>query len=186
MRRPGIALTAAVAWLGVVVGHLVSYTATYPSQGLRHIHLAVTGHSWLGLATASLIALIPVVVLVVAVRAMRSNAAWAGSTLAFRLAAIQLPAFLLIELLERQWSVGRVLSDPAVFLGLALQPLLAVLAAWILDLLRRAMRAVVELLHRRPQPAQHSFPRPILDQPSHRSWLLLPAQLRAPPVIVSV
>jgi hypothetical protein len=183
VRRPGIALIAAAAWVGVVVGHLVSYFATYPSQGLRHIHLAVTGHSWLGLATASLLGAIPVLILVVAIRSVRSQSR--GSGLALRLAAIQVPAFVLIELMEREWSVVRALSDPAVFLGLALMPLLAIVTAWVLDLLHRAVRAIVVRFDRTAQPVTRSFPRPVLDEPSQRFWLLLPSRRRAPPLPVS-
>jgi hypothetical protein len=185
VRRPGIALIAAAAWVGVVVGHLVSYFATYPSQGLRHIHLAVTGHGWLGLATASLLGAIPVVILVVAIRSVRSKATWTGSGLALRLAAIQVPALVLIELMERGWSVGRALSDPAVFLGIALMPLLAIVTAWVLDLLHRAVRAIVVRFDRAARTVTRSFPRPVLDEPSQRFWLLLPSRRRAPPLPVS-
>lgn len=185
MRRAGFVLTTAIAWVGVVAGHVTAYFLTYPSQGVRHIHLEVTGHSWLGLATPSLLAAIPVVVLVAAVRSVRSDVPWAGSSLALRLAAIQIPVFALIETFERQWSVDRALSDPAVFVGLALQPLLAVVAAWILGLLRRAVRAIAILLVRRRRAAPRSFPRPALDEPGYRLWLLLPARRRAPPTLRS-
>jgi hypothetical protein len=165
----------------VVTGHLVAYLLTYPYQGLRHVHLQVTGHSWVGLATASLLAVIPVILLGAAIRSVRSAAPWTGPGLALRLAAIQLPAFALIEVLERQWSIEGALSDPAVFFGLALQPLLAVLAAWVLDLLHRAVRVVVALLAPARRAVAASHPRPPLDEPPYRSWLLLAARRRAPP-----
>lgn len=179
-------LTALVAWVGVVAGHLVAYLLTYPSQGVRHVHLSVTGHSWLGLATASLLAAIPVVLLVAAVRSVRSGVAWAGGGLALRLAAIQVSALALIEVLERQWSLGGAASDPAVFVGLVLQPLLAVMAAWILGLLHRTVRAIVERLIRARVVAARSFARPALAEPASRQWVLLPARRRAPPPRLSV
>lgn len=182
MRRSAILLSVAVAWVGVVSGHVVAYLLGYPSAGPRHAHLAVTGHSWTGLATASLLAVIPVVLLAVAVLAVRGEGRWSGSALALRLAVIQLPAFALIEVMERQWSVGRAAADPAVFIGLVLQPLVAVLAAWILDLLRRVVRAVVERLVRTPRVAPRSFPRPALGQIRPRHRLLFPARRRAPPL----
>lgn len=181
MRRPGLALTAAVAWIAVVIGHLVSYFLTYPSQGIRHIHLALTGHSWLGLATASLVAAVPVLLLLAVVKSVRSSTPWTGGSLAFHLATIQVPAFLAIELLERQGSIGRALSDPAVFLGLALQPLIAVLAAWLLDLLRRAVHAIATWLAPRRFELPRPTPRTAPARSVPRPWLLVPSRRRAPP-----
>ncbi len=182
MRRPGIVLTVATAWIGVVAGHIVAYLLGYPSAGPRHAHLAVTGHSWVGLATASLLAVVPVVLLAVAVRAVRSEGSWSGSSLALRLIAIQVPAFALIEVLERQWSPGRTLADPAVFIGLVLQPLVAVLAAWLLDLFGKAVRAAVARLRRSLRRAPRSLPRRGLAQPRLRDELVLQARRRAPPL----
>jgi hypothetical protein len=181
VRRPGILITVTTAWIGVVAGHIVAYLLGYPGAGPRHAHLAVTGHSWVGLATASLLAVVPVVLLAVAVRAVRTEGPWSGGSLALRLAVIQAPAFALIELLERQWSAGRTAADPAVFIGLVLQPLVAVIAAWILDLFRRTIRAVVSRLRRRRLAAPRSFPEPVLRQVPTRHRLLLPARRRAPP-----
>jgi hypothetical protein len=182
VRRPGIVLTALIAWIGVVLGHLAAYLLTYPNQGLRHIHLAVTGHSWLGLATASALAAIPVVVLVAAIRSVRSDAPWVGGALALRLAAIQIPAFALLEVLERQWSIGQALSDPAVFVGLVLQPLFAVLAAWILGLVRRVARAIALRIFRTRLVPRRSLPRLTWERSAPRHWLLLSARRRAPPI----
>lgn len=178
--------TALVAWVAVVAGHLVAYLLTYPSQGVRHVHLTVTGHSWLGLATASLLAAIPVVLLAAVIRGVRSDVSWAGSGLALRLAAIQVPAFAAIEILERQWSLGGAASDPAVFVGLVLQPLLAVIAAWMLDLVHRAVQAIVRLPVRTHTVVPRSFPRPAPALAASRRWLLLRARRRAPPPRLSV
>ena len=182
MRRPGIVLTIATAWVGVVAGHVVAYLLGYPSAGPRHDHLAVTGHSWVGVATASLLAVVPVVLLAVAIRAVRSEGPWSGSALALRLIAIQVPAFGLIELLERQWSAGRTLTDPAVFIGLVLLPLIAVLAAWLLDLFGKAVRAIVARIRRALHRAPRALPRPSLLQSRLRDEVLLPVGRRAPPL----
>ena len=182
MRRPGTLLTIAIAWTAVVLGHLVAYLLTYPSQGLRHLHLAVTGHTWLGLGIASLLAVIPVILLTVSVLSIRSPAAWSGGALAVRLAAIQVPAFLAIEIMEREWSLGRAISDPAVFVGLILQPLVAVITAWVLELLRRTVRAIVGRLRPGRTVAPRSFRRPGLRASFPRLWAFLPARRRAPPL----
>lgn len=185
MRRPGTLLTVATAWAAVVLGHLVAYVLTYPSGGFRHVHLAVTGHSWLGFATASLLAMIPVILLTAGVRSLRAPAGWSGSALALRLAAIQVPAFLVIEIVEREWSLGRAISDPAVLVGLILQPLVAFIAAWALELVRRGVRAIVALLRPRPDTPR-SVPRPGLQLDAPRHWVFLPARRRAPPLTVCV
>ena len=184
MRRPGFLLTIAIAWVGVVAGHASSYVLTYPANGLRHTHLAVTGHTWLGLAAASLIALIPVILLAIGMHAARSSAPWSGPRVALLLTAIQVPAFAAIESMERGWSVGEALSDPAVFVGLMLQPLLAVVATWALELLRRTVQAMVD--RRRTLLREHAapFPPPASGPPSTRYWLLWSSRRRAPPALL--
>ena len=181
MRRPRIALTAALAWVGVVLGHLAAYILTYPNQGIRHVHLEITGHDWLGVATASLLAAVPVILLMAAVRSVRSEAPWTGPGLALRLLMVQIPAFASLEVLERGWSVQEALFDPAVFVGLMLQPLLAVVAAWALDLLHRAVRAIVVRLQAPRRIARRTFPRPAPEIPPFRARQLFPTGRRAPP-----
>lgn len=183
VRRPGLLLTVAIAWTGVVGGHLVAYLLTYPSGGFRHVHLAVTGHSWLGFATASVLAMIPVILLAAGVHSLRASTGWSGRALSLRLAAIQVPAFLLIEIVEREWSLGRAVSDPAVLVGLILQPLVAVFAAWILELLGRAVRGIAALLRPRPDTPRY-LPRPGLRLDPPRRWVFLPARRRAPPLSI--
>jgi hypothetical protein len=181
VRRPGVVLTIAIAWVGVVAGHLAAYLLTYPSQSVRHVHLALTGHSWLGLARGSLLAVVPVIVLAVAVRALRAGDRVTGPALVVRLAAIQVPAFALIEVMERR-SLAGAGTDPAVFVGLVLQIVLAVAGAWLVDLLARAVRAVARMLEvSRPRP--RSSPAPALDRLPPRFRLLLPTGRRAPPVL---
>jgi hypothetical protein len=179
--RPHLALTVATAWVGVVTGHLAAYGFAYPNDPARHIHLILTGHSWLGLATVSALALLPVILLSVALRAFRRTSGWSGAALALGLIAIQVPAFTLIELAERGAYLDRTVGDPAVFVGLVLQPLVAVIAAWLLDLLRRAVRSVADRLRRPHRIAIRALPRPASSSAS-RHPLFFPARRRAPPV----
>jgi hypothetical protein len=181
VRRSGIVLTIAFAWVGVVVGHLVAYLLTYPSQAVRHVHLTLTGHSWTGLATGSLLAAVPVILLAVTIRALRSSPAPHGPALAIRLAAIQIPAFALIEVLERG-SVTEAATDPAVFVGLVVQVVLAVLAAWLLGVLTKAVLAVAGRV-RGPRRRASSPSTPTLDEVPPRLDRLLPSRRRAPPRI---
>jgi hypothetical protein len=171
-------LTAAIAWVGVVVGHLVAYALTYPDQAIRHVHLSITGHTWLGLATASLVALLPVVILATAARALRDGTA--GPTDVIRLAAIQVPVFAFLEVVERG-SVTEAVSDPAVFVGLVLQVVVAVLGARLLELVGRIVLAVAGPSARaRSRPRSHPLP---LDASVPRPSLLFPTRLRAPPLL---
>ena len=181
MRRPGFAITIATGWVGVVLGHLAACFLAYPSAEARHVHLAVSGHSWVGVAAASLLAVVPIILFSVGVRAV-SGATWSGSGLALRLLAIQVPAFVLIEAVERRGSLARALADPAVFIGLVLQPLTAILAAWLLDLFGRAVRAVAARVRQRPRRAPRWLPRPVRATLLPRLRLLLPLGGRAPPL----
>jgi hypothetical protein len=182
VRKPGALLVTSVAWVGVVIGHLTAYLLAYPIEGARHYHLEVTGHSWVGMAAASALAIVPVVFLAVGIRALGSNDPWSRGGLAFRLAAVQVPAFAAIEVLERGGSVARTVSDPAVLIGLVVLPLVALLAAWLLGLLHRAVRAVLGARPPRRRVAERSFPGPILTGVPPRLRLLLPARRRAPPL----
>ena len=179
--KPGGLLVAAVAWVGVVLGHVTAYLLAYPVEGARHDHLASTGHTWLGVAGASLLALVPVILLVVMIRASRPGGSWSVSGLALRLAAVQIPSFSAIEIVERG-SVVSTLTDPAVLIGLPLLPLIAALAAWFLGLLHRAVRAVLGARPPRRRPSARSFPRPALASVPPRLRLLLPTRGRAPPL----
>lgn len=181
MRKPGALLVTSVAWVGVVIGHLTAYLVAYPVEGPRHDHLALTGHSWVGVAAASALAIVPVVFLAVGIRALGSDDPWSRGGLAFRLAAVQVPAFAAIEVVERGGSVARTVSDPAVFIGLVLLPLVAVLAAWLLGLLHRAVRVMLAAGLRQRRVAERSFPGPAQTGLPPRLRLLLPTRRRAPP-----
>jgi hypothetical protein len=179
--KPGGLLITAVAWVGVVLGHVTAYLLAYPVEGPRHDHLASTGHTWVGVAEASLLALVPVILLAVMIRASRPGGSWSVSGLALRLAAVQIPSFAAIEIFERG-SVVRTVTDPAVLIGLALLPLVAMLAAWLLGLLHCAVRAVLGARPPRLRPSLRSFPRPVLASVPPRLRLLLPTRRRAPPL----
>jgi hypothetical protein len=181
VRRSSTPLTIGIAWVGVVVGHLVAYLLTYPTQTVRHVHLQLTGHSWMGLAAVSLLAVIPVVVLAVAIRALRSPGSWTGPALVARLLTIQIPVFGAIEILERG-SVTAAAADPAAFVGLVLQVVFAVLAAWLVGVLTRVVLAVVRRFES-PRARATSPAPPSVDAPPPRLELLFPSRRRAPPPI---
>ena len=182
MRRTGSLLTALIAWVGVIAGHLAACLLAYPVHASRHVHLATSGHSWVTLAVPSMFAAIPAILLVVGVRAIRKEEPWSGSALAVRLTAIQVTAFVLIELFARDLPVGSLIAEPATFLGLVLQPLVAVLAAWLLDLFGRAVRAVAARLRPAALRVPWSLPRPTVGPIRPRTRLLGRLGGRAPPL----
>jgi hypothetical protein len=179
----GLLLTTAIAWAGVVFGHLAACVLAYPNDAVRHVHLEAAGHTWVRLAVPSLWAVIPVILLAVAIGVVRGTARPSGSGMALRLAAIQVPAFLLIELVVQDGGLGQILGDPAVFVGLVLQPVIAVAAAWLLDLFGRAVRFAVARFRTGLRPAApRSVAPPVLGQGPPRWRLLLPVGRRAPPL----
>jgi hypothetical protein len=184
VKRTG--LTVAIAWVGVVLGHLAACFLAYPDASGRHVHLQTSGHTWLELAGPSLLAIVPVVLLALAVGVVRANPAPAGSGLAVRLMAIQIPAFVLTELFVSGAAPGWSPAEPAVFLGLVLQPLAAVVAAWLVDLFQRAVHTLVTRLQRSVAPVPRSLPGPPRRTLPSRFRLLVHAQRRAPPLPSSV
>jgi hypothetical protein len=172
----------AIAWVGVVLGHLAACFLAYPSAAGRHVHLQASGHTWVELAGPSLLAIVPVILLALAAGVIRGAPAVTGSGLALRLMAIQIPAFVLTELVVSGAAPGWSPAEPAVFLGLVLQPLIAVVAAWLVDLFQRAVHTLVTRLHRSPAPAPRSFPAPPRRAIRPRHRLLVHAQRRAPPL----
>ena len=176
MTRRGV-IAAGTAWGGVVLGHLLAYGLAYPEEGARRAHLAATGHGWLDLATLSLLALIPAVLILASFSGLRGRAPTATW---MRLAALQVPAFLLIEVAERGTAAGEAFSDPAVLLGIGVQLIVAALAAL---LLRAVAVIVVAAARRRIRALTEPISSPALPElaPPHLIRLVR-SRRRAPPV----
>jgi hypothetical protein len=180
-RRDGL-IAAGTAWAGLVVGHLLAYALAYPGEAVRRSHLAGTGHGWLDVVTLSLMAVVPAVLALTAVRSLRGDS---RGTTWFRLAGLQVPAFLLIEVAERGASFDSAFTDPAVLLGLVAQVVVAAVAALLLRGFSRAVAAVA---------ARVRSPRaPVASAPAHAAPDLAPPHLvrlvrarrRAPPLPIA-
>jgi hypothetical protein len=174
--RRGV-IAAGTAWAGLVIGHLLAYGLAYPEEGTRRAHLAATGHGWLDLATLSVLALIPAVLILTSFSGLRGRA---PTSTWMRLSALQVPAFLLIEVAERGTAVGEAFSDPAVLLGVGVQVLVAALAA----LLLRAVTAImVAAAGPRVRTQSEPISPPALPElaPSHLVRLVR-SRRRAPPL----
>jgi hypothetical protein len=179
-RRDGV-IAAGTAWAGLVLGHLLAYALAYPEEGTRRAHLAATGHGWLDLVSLSLLAVIPAVLLLMTAGAIRGRPAVTAWS---RLAALQVPAFLLIELAERGSAIGGAFSDPAVLLGMVLQLVVAGVAALLLRGFAVLAAAVARRRHSRERTEGAGSPALPPLAPSHLLRLVR-ARRRAPPVPIA-
>jgi hypothetical protein len=177
-RPPSVALAAGLSAGGLVVGHALGYLLAEPDPALRDAHLAATGHGGFGLlAGCGLLA----AVLAAAWSAARASAgtpARLPGTPA--LATVQVAAFAAIEVVERGFSPSAAASDRAVWIGLALQVLVALAVS---AFLRRAVRTARSLargaLPLRPPRAGALPARPLPTPPLRRPRPAV--RLRAPP-----
>ena len=181
MSRLRTLLAIALTWVGVVVGHKIAYVFAYPGPG-RDAHLASTGHDSFRVLALSALVLVPVVLLLAAVKALRSRRAVPPKRMAARLAAFQVPAFFLLELFERGLDVGHTLSEPAVLVGLLIQILVAFASVWALAAFVRGVRALAERFQARDQTASPVRFHPIRRSRPARLTFLVRARRRAPPL----
>jgi hypothetical protein len=181
MRRRDGRIAAGAAWAGLVLGHLLAYALAYPDTAGRRAHLAGTGHGWLDLVTLSLLAVVPAVLALTAIRALRGGH---GGATWLRLSALQVPAFLLIEVLERGSSIDQAFADPAVLLGLVVQVVVAAVTALLLGGFARAVAAVSRLRVRRPRPTPIGRPHVPELVPPHLLRLAR-TRRRAPPLPIA-
>ncbi len=175
-------IAAGTAWAGLVIGHLLAYALAYPEEGTRRAHLAATGHGWLDIVSLSLLAVIPAVLLLTTEGAIRRRPAVTGWS---RLAALQVPAFLLIELAERGSAIGGAFTDPAVLLGLVLQLVVAGVAALLLRGFSVLVAAVARPRQARERAERARFPAlPQIASP--HLVRLVRSRRRAPPLPIGV
>ena len=174
--------TVALAWAGMIVGHVVSYVLAYPAEEEREAHLLVTGHGSFRFALMSLVAVIPAVLLVTVLRAVSSDHRPKILRTALVLAALQVPAFALLELVERDLSLAQALTDRAHVVGLVVQVLGALLSSVVIAMLFRGVRVLAARLRRAAFTAPESTPRPRRRETARRLILLVSARLRAPPL----
>lgn len=174
-----------IAWGGLVLGHLLGYLVAYPDEATRHVHLAVTGHGSFHVAVLSLVAVVPVALGLFGAMALAGGGAVrVGGTVA-ELALLQVPAFVLLELAERSFSVPVTVADPALVAGVLAQLAVALGAALLLAGFPRTVRAVAARLRgargraapaARPPAPPGSLPRPAF---------LAGARRRAPPALAT-
>ncbi|MEX1047495.1 MAG: hypothetical protein WD757_07945 [Actinomycetota bacterium] len=179
-RRSGVG-AALLAVGGIALGHIASYSLAIPAADARETHLAATGHGSFGLVSAAAV-VAALAGLAVVVKTTMSHAGSLGfRACAVRLAGIQAPGFLLLELAERRFAFVEAVGDPAVIVGFLVQVLVALAGAAFLTLLVRTVEAIVAPRRRHPRAAR-SFPKAGRTVPIRISAFLGGSRLRAPPL----
>jgi hypothetical protein len=193
-RRPFVWI-AALALSGVVAGHAVAYYLAVPGAAQRHALLAQSGHSYWNIALTVAVLAELAGVLVVATRHFRAGRAGTSSLrmgfpqLAWRMAAMQVGAFGVLEIAERARSgvpIGEMFHNHLFPIGVVIQLLVAGAGALLLSWLARAAEAIGSLFGDRPASGQATAdvwlpPRP--DTPGC-SPLCDALRGRAPPVLL--
>jgi hypothetical protein len=147
-RDPRRWAVAAVGLGGVVVGHVLAYALAFPSPLARARHLATTGHGGFG-GLATLAATVAFVALAaIGAGALRRREPVAFGHASRTLIAVQVSAFVLLELIERHLHVGATFADPAVAIGILAQVAVALALALLLRGVSRVAIAVARRLDR--------------------------------------
>jgi hypothetical protein len=168
---------------GVVLGHCLAYLLVHPVAHDRHAALQATGHGSFGLLALTAVVAVPLTLAFVGARAWFGQGTPGTGRTALRLAAIQVPAFAAVEIVERGSSPAAAFGDPVVAVGLALQVVLAVAAAVLVSLFVRAVRrAAAGRAIPETDPPVH--PRPITHDDAAPAWRLGRGRRRAPPVLL--
>lgn len=163
---------AGLGALGIAVGHRVAYFMVTSDPHARHELLESTGHTYWPLAGALLVAMI-VGTIGVSISSRLHRSRSGASTLATNalvLAGLQVSGFILMEAGERllfasQHHVTSLLSEPVLWIGIALQVIVAVVGALVLRFLLRAVEFVQALLRASfHEQAQLPLARPLCSQ----------------------
>jgi hypothetical protein len=183
-RIRGLAI-GGLAWSGVVLGHLAAYLVSYPIEAERSSLLANTGHGSFNLLFVSGLAAIPAILTLLMVRVIRGDRPPAVVSTATCLAAIQLPAFLTMELFERGMSLRETLLEPALVVGLVVQVLVAFVSAILVRAFFRVAAIMTSGQRKLSKPAPPKLVEPLTQALPRRLHFLIRAQHRAPPLTLA-
>jgi hypothetical protein len=180
----------AAALAGLVLGHLLDYLIVVRDPHVRRAILHLTGHGYLASGSALAVVAAGAALVAAVGRGLRSGAhgrdqglRWRG--LAAGLALTQTAGFVTLEVGERLVA-GAPLGDLAhsltLPLGIALQALLAAVAAFVLLLAERGGRAIATRLGRRQMaPRRQDVPRLVSQEVPPRDRLALGSLSRRGP-----
>lgn len=191
----GRALTAFAA-LGVLIGHWATYWLAVPNPTLRESILIATGHSyWMSALKVGVVLAVTACVMV-GMRAASRDGGYQGRTsdafvwAALRLAAIQMFAFVALEVAERAAvgdPVSLVFANHLLVVGLATQVVVAVAIAALSVATAQLIRRVITALHRRPASRSvHVHLRPTQQRARLTAGLIAVVTTRGPPPLLSI
>jgi hypothetical protein len=149
--------TFCFAFVGLIVGHLLSYLIAIPDAARRDAVLAASGHAYLHLAgdVAVVLAFAAVVTAMLRAAAERGGTELPSSVrLALCLGALQAGAFVAMEVGERLVSgsgLGELFADHLFGVGIVVQLVIASLGAILLRWLGRVAVRIAAALGRSPR-----------------------------------
>ena len=160
--------TFAFAFVGLIVGHLLSYLIAIPDPARRTLELAHSGHGYLHLAGDVAVILAFAAAVTIGLRAVNGRGSTnptSSARLAWRLGALQAGAFIAMELGERLASgggFGELFNSPLFGIGIVVQLGIALIGAVLLRWIWRVAVRIAEALVRPPRrrPAGTLWVRP--------------------------
>jgi hypothetical protein len=184
-RRPRLGLPAlGITAGGVLAGHWLTYLIVRPDHHDRAALLAATGHGYLGavVEVAWLVALVAIAGAFLSGLA-RSDATPSLRSVALRLAAFQLGAFVMLEIGERAVAGSFEGLLAVALMGAAVQLVVAAASAWLLRRLTHAAAAASSILGRGTVAPLRGIVAPLRlpTGPFYRPPSLALASIRGPP-----
>jgi hypothetical protein len=144
---------------GCTRAHAVAYLIAYPDEQRRTTLLALTGHTYLRHASIVAVVAAAAALTLSVARGLRNEKTerWWGAIP--RISALQIGAFVSVEMLERvavglrpTSGLGRI-----AVIGVAVQFSMGVIVATVLALARRAGRTIADIAERELRPARRSI-----------------------------
>ena len=181
--------TFAFAFVGLIVGHLLSYLIAIPDPTRRATVLADSGHAYLHLAGDVAVILGFAAAVTVGLRAVAERDGTdlpSTAHLAWRLGALQAGAFISMELGERLVSgsgFGELFADHFFGIGILVQVVIATAGALLLRLIGRVAVRIADALARPPRrrPAVIRWVRSDSSRPPRPAFAGI-VSARAPPL----
>jgi hypothetical protein len=177
------------AFVGLIVGHLLSYLIAIPDPARRAVVLAQSGHAYLHLAGDVTVVLAFAAAVTVGLRAVAERDGTdlpSTAHLAWRLGALQAGAFISMELGERLVSgsgFGELFADHLFGIGILVQVVIATAGALLLRLIGRVAVRIADALARPPRrrPAVIRWVRSDSSRPPRPAFAGI-VSARAPPI----
>jgi hypothetical protein len=149
--------TFAFAFVGLIVGHLLSYLIAIPDPARRTVVLADSGHGYMHVAGDVAVVLGFAAAVTVGLRAVAGRGVTDRSStarMAWRLGALQAGAFSAMELGERLVSggdLGELFADHLFSIGIVVQLVIAAVGALLHWLIGRVAVGIADALARPPR-----------------------------------